>query len=605
MKKTLILLMIGIFGQSYAQVNTSLLQLKNTNGSQMNGVANPLDGSVLFGTADSSLFQRDSDEWIQLRQKLRVCNDQLSILNGNSVSLTNFLPIRTGETMSWDGDKWKSDSLLSILDRYGEHTNYVHNGGVLTHSFINNALDIIIDDDIGYITSYSGGLEIFDASDLNNLSHISGIQGVSSPQSATFFGANEIEKVNDDYLLVNVHSYLHVIDISDISNPSIVHTVNLGNAVGFGNMSYHNGFVYLHDGITGLNGRIKTYTLDLSGPSLTLFNDIPAPNVYYTFTSYPPSTGEMLVHGEYLVTFRENSDVQDDHLAFYDISNPSAPSFIGTHSMSGIKSITAHNNHLFISYLKNNVEDYLGGIKTIRLSDLSVVSDISPNNTSASVFYDNASTSLRVFENRLFVYSALGSGTYFPLLRCFDITDPANPTIIFEQVFQSTAMTSARKYILTPTHLVLLSSSNVKTYEKVNREHGICINTKNILNSLDVNGNTSKQGGGNWLGYSDKRLKKNIKPYTKGLDVIRNINPYQFNYRSNSSYSDTTSTFTGVLAQEMQYILPESVQTVKNGKGELKNTLQFDSSSILYNLINALQEIKKEQDLIEHKINTQ
>jgi hypothetical protein len=45
---------------------------------------------------------------------------------------------------------------------------------------------------------------------------------------------------------------------------------------------------------------------------------------------------------------------------------------------------------------------------------------------------------------------------------------------------------------------------------------------------LEVIGNAAKNTGTAWINTSDSRTKKNISPYTKGLDTILNINPVYF-----------------------------------------------------------------------------
>ena len=46
--------------------------------------------------------------------------------------------------------------------------------------------------------------------------------------------------------------------------------------------------------------------------------------------------------------------------------------------------------------------------------------------------------------------------------------------------------------------------------------------------TLEVVGSAAKSTGTAWINTSDIRTKKNISPYTKGLDTILNINPVYF-----------------------------------------------------------------------------
>ena len=122
------------------------------------------------------------------------------------------------------------------------------------------------------------------------------------------------------------------------------------------------------------------------------------------------------------------------------------------------------------------------------------------------------------------------------------------------------------------------------------------INTTTPDQTLSVNGNASKTGGGTWLTYSDQRLKKNIKEYHKGIEELMLINPVLYNYTSKSGYSDTSSTFAGVIAQEIEKILPNTVSRFDDSKGPsgLKDKRQFDSSEIIWLMVNAIQDLQKE-----------
>jgi hypothetical protein len=126
--------------------------------------------------------------------------------------------------------------------------------------------------------------------------------------------------------------------------------------------------------------------------------------------------------------------------------------------------------------------------------------------------------------------------------------------------------------------------------------------------TLEVNGTASKPGGGQWSVPSDKRLKKNIGKYTLGLQEILQLNPVTFQYNGKGGIADTKTSYTGLIAQEVQKIIPPMVETVKRGtlqkvngddeSIEYEHYLSIDPSSIQYMLINA---IKEQQVQIEDK----
>lgn len=111
---------------------------------------------------------------------------------------------------------------------------------------------------------------------------------------------------------------------------------------------------------------------------------------------------------------------------------------------------------------------------------------------------------------------------------------------------------------------------------------------------LSVNGAADKVGGGSWGTFSDSRMKKNVQPYTKGLPEILKINTVTFQYNGKGGYNEDGKTYTGVIAQEIEKILPTTVTKIKSA--DFNDQRQYDSSEIIYTLINA---IKEQQKLIE------
>ena len=114
---------------------------------------------------------------------------------------------------------------------------------------------------------------------------------------------------------------------------------------------------------------------------------------------------------------------------------------------------------------------------------------------------------------------------------------------------------------------------------------------------------TSVYNGSNtatWNITSDQRLKKNIVDNTVGLDAIAKIKVRNFEYRTPEEITDfpnqeniaieKTGVQIGVIAQELQAILPDCVFEQKNG------VLSLSTDSLMWHMINAIQE---QQALIE------
>jgi hypothetical protein len=112
-----------------------------------------------------------------------------------------------------------------------------------------------------------------------------------------------------------------------------------------------------------------------------------------------------------------------------------------------------------------------------------------------------------------------------------------------------------------------------------------------------VNGAAAKPEGGDWSNISDKRLKKNVKPNNKGLKEILQINPVSYQYNKMSKSYDLEKTYIGIIAQEIEKVLPSTVVIMNDSLNTgLTDKRIFNSSELLYTAINA---IKEQQEIIE------
>lgn len=120
------------------------------------------------------------------------------------------------------------------------------------------------------------------------------------------------------------------------------------------------------------------------------------------------------------------------------------------------------------------------------------------------------------------------------------------------------------------------------------------INTLTPDQTLSVNGNASKTGGGAWLTFSDRRVKKNIVSYTKGIDELMQINPVEFQYNELSGYDDTNKKHVGVIAQEIEQVLPNTVTLFDDSENSgISDKRQFDSSEVIWLLVNAVKDLER------------
>jgi hypothetical protein len=129
---------------------------------------------------------------------------------------------------------------------------------------------------------------------------------------------------------------------------------------------------------------------------------------------------------------------------------------------------------------------------------------------------------------------------------------------------------------------------NVYTNELIwgiNIQHGYTSGTQYYMNFQNSSGGQtgSIMGNGTMTSYnitSDYRLKEDLKPIS-GLEKVNKINVYDFKWKNSNERMD------GVVAHELQEILPYAVTGIKDGK----DNQQVDYSKIVPVLVQAIKEL--------------
>lgn len=97
---------------------------------------------------------------------------------------------------------------------------------------------------------------------------------------------------------------------------------------------------------------------------------------------------------------------------------------------------------------------------------------------------------------------------------------------------------------------------------------------------------------------SDARVKTVNGPYTAGLAQINAINPveYSLNEISASKLAAEGNTNIGVIAQEIETVMPETVHQITGlVDNQVVNDLRvFDAGPLIFALINAVKELSAE-----------
>jgi hypothetical protein len=146
-----------------------------------------------------------------------------------------------------------------------------------------------------------------------------------------------------------------------------------------------------------------------------------------------------------------------------------------------------------------------------------------------------------------------------------------------------------------------------------------------------VNGAAYKPGGGVWSDSSDARIKNIKGDYTAGLDVVAQLRPVTFTYKGNDTpeppdhvpsadgtkskdevsvpypnsphrqVAETGKTFHGMIAQEVEQVMPELV-TQRPGYIDgvaVTDLRDIDSTPLIFALVNAIKELKLRVEMLE------
>jgi hypothetical protein len=107
-----------------------------------------------------------------------------------------------------------------------------------------------------------------------------------------------------------------------------------------------------------------------------------------------------------------------------------------------------------------------------------------------------------------------------------------------------------------------------------------------------------------WSITSDQRLKKNIVDNNTGLDKITQIQVRNFEYRLPLEVTDLPQNQAikkegiqlGVIAQELQPVLPDCIKTESTG------VMSLNADNLTWYMVNAIKELKAEVDSLKQQL---
>lgn len=130
------------------------------------------------------------------------------------------------------------------------------------------------------------------------------------------------------------------------------------------------------------------------------------------------------------------------------------------------------------------------------------------------------------------------------------------------------------------------------------------INTAVPSQTLSVNGSAGKTDGPDWSVFSDERVKKNVKAFNDGLNVVMQLRPVRFQYKENSGVTDTDNEFIGFVAQDVEKVAPYMVNLYddSNGPSGYSDKRVLNTSALNQILVNALQEQQQKIEDLESRL---
>jgi hypothetical protein len=189
--------------------------------------------------------------------------------------------------------------------------------------------------------------------------------------------------------------------------------------------------------------------------------------------------------------------------------------------------------------------------------------------------YSKTSNNLAIFRNSntSLSYSVSSNSN-------FNIDTSTNKIFINPSIYSPSIILGNSNYDISGTNRFYIYGNSIFNG---NLSIGDIANAPSLVNNTDyiikVNGNIGVQG--TITTTSDERLKKNVRTYDNALDKILQSRGVFFNYINN----DKTSI--GVIAQEIEKIIPEIVETSENG---YKNVNYMGLIGVLIEAIKELNE---------------
>lgn len=125
----------------------------------------------------------------------------------------------------------------------------------------------------------------------------------------------------------------------------------------------------------------------------------------------------------------------------------------------------------------------------------------------------------------------------------------------------------------------------------------------NVKLFVDGGFDVAKYGSGLWSVVSDERLKTDIQPLENSLDLLKEINFFDYEYNGLAQTPNDGQRYFGVMAQQVRRVLPTTVshyqQKLQPTDSKPSNLLMFDPNDLFYTGLNAIKELAEKTEALE------
>ncbi|MBI4678810.1 MAG: tail fiber domain-containing protein [Elusimicrobia bacterium] len=131
---------------------------------------------------------------------------------------------------------------------------------------------------------------------------------------------------------------------------------------------------------------------------------------------------------------------------------------------------------------------------------------------------------------------------------------------------------------------------------------GLTNPTYQLQLSLD---SAAKPTSNTWTIASDRRVKKDIELFTDGLEVVKKINPIRYRLNGKAGLPEGAEGIS-VVAQDVEDAIPYAISTYKAklepSDAQETDIYNFNSSPLTFVLINAVKELKAENEALKSRV---